>query len=423
MTQESKGANATMVEHTPGPLRYGLRVFPCKPKSKVPDGSLVPRGSTDATNDPAQIRSWWAESPDANIGVTSDDGLIIDIDEGVTCLEDVRKFAQTHDMQWPTLVIRTGRRPGFGVQLHYVGETKGRSYKVGDISGEVRGHHLYGLWHGSVHPVSGAAYEIIVDAPRAQFTGGERLVRKPGSDENTHENEPRTKQQIRATVDALLANAGKAEQGTRNEFAHKAAWFTARAFLSGVLESTEAELKARLFEAVDPLYAPGERDVRHMIDDSWSRGSKAGPLPVLDPAHELAAIDAWLNDTNLPPPPLEDLLTRMALCEPMEIERRRKRIATRLNVSIPWLKGAIKSHQESARSKQVEDAPPFDTTAATIDEVRKRVELLLDENPDEIHKKLAETIIWEYLWTHAKIFNCYGIGYVLLNESAAGIKR
>jgi hypothetical protein len=148
------------------------------------------------------------------------------------------------------------------------------------------------------------------------------------------------------------------------------------------------------------------------IADSADRHFK----PPADPARELAAIDSWLNDTNLPTPSLKDLLTRMALCEPMEIERRRKRISSRLGVSIPWLKDAIKSHQESAKSKQVDDAPRFDVEGSTVDEVRKKVEELLDESPDEVHKKLAETIIWEYLWTHAKIFNCYGIGYVLLND-------
>lgn len=95
-----------LVEEAPGPgtmldyaLRYaalGWHVFPvwgakdgkckcrrlCKSPGKHPVEYLVPRGQDDATTDPAKIRHWWAQMPDAGIAVfLKPSGLcVIDID-------------------------------------------------------------------------------------------------------------------------------------------------------------------------------------------------------------------------------------------------------------------------------------------------------------------------------------------------------
>jgi hypothetical protein len=56
----------------------GYKVFP------LADGSKIPRagsnGCTGATTDEAQIRAWWAERPSANIGLATEDLMVIDID-------------------------------------------------------------------------------------------------------------------------------------------------------------------------------------------------------------------------------------------------------------------------------------------------------------------------------------------------------
>jgi hypothetical protein len=46
--------------------RQGLPVFPCVPRDKKP---LTAHGFYDASTDPAQIRKWWAECPDANVAI------------------------------------------------------------------------------------------------------------------------------------------------------------------------------------------------------------------------------------------------------------------------------------------------------------------------------------------------------------------
>src|SRR5215813_7352494 len=59
--------------------RAGIPVFPCQPNGKAP---ICDRGFRAATTDEAQIKRWWAQHPNANIGIRpADAGLIvIDVD-------------------------------------------------------------------------------------------------------------------------------------------------------------------------------------------------------------------------------------------------------------------------------------------------------------------------------------------------------
>ena len=61
-------------------LRYaelGYPVFPCVPGGKAP---LTRRGCLDATTDAEQIRVWWTARPDANIGMSTEGLLVVDVD-------------------------------------------------------------------------------------------------------------------------------------------------------------------------------------------------------------------------------------------------------------------------------------------------------------------------------------------------------
>jgi KaiC/GvpD/RAD55 family RecA-like ATPase len=61
-------------------LRYahaGYSVIPVQPRGKVP---LCEHGSKDSTTDEGTIRAWWEKWPDANIGVTLENLVVIDID-------------------------------------------------------------------------------------------------------------------------------------------------------------------------------------------------------------------------------------------------------------------------------------------------------------------------------------------------------
>jgi hypothetical protein len=64
--------------------RHGLPVFPLTPGAKVPmDGRLTccggthRRGCSDARTDPRAAAYWWAQHPDANVGVAT--GHVVDV--------------------------------------------------------------------------------------------------------------------------------------------------------------------------------------------------------------------------------------------------------------------------------------------------------------------------------------------------------
>lgn len=68
----------------------GIAVFPCRPGGKAP---LTSHGFKDATCDLEKVRTWWAATPDANIGLPT--GLrfdVFDVDgpAGTIALGEVR---------------------------------------------------------------------------------------------------------------------------------------------------------------------------------------------------------------------------------------------------------------------------------------------------------------------------------------------
>lgn len=74
-------------DKTPVPLisaalwyaEHGLHIFPLQPGSKIPYGGT--RGCKDATNDAEQIRTWWTDRPDSNIGLATGHRVdVVDID-------------------------------------------------------------------------------------------------------------------------------------------------------------------------------------------------------------------------------------------------------------------------------------------------------------------------------------------------------
>jgi len=55
----------------------GYPVFPCVPNGKIP---LTHHGFKDATTDSATIEDWWSRNPDANIGIPTEELLVVDVD-------------------------------------------------------------------------------------------------------------------------------------------------------------------------------------------------------------------------------------------------------------------------------------------------------------------------------------------------------
>ena len=83
---------------------HGLAVFPCY--GKVP---ITRRGFLDATADEPQIRSWWRQWPEANIGLPVPDGtVVLDVDPRNGGSDTLHALQQLHGTLPDTLTSLTG---------------------------------------------------------------------------------------------------------------------------------------------------------------------------------------------------------------------------------------------------------------------------------------------------------------------------
>lgn len=152
--------------------RRGFLVFPIKAGEKKPP--LVANWPAAATSDEAQIRSWWTQWPQANVGIHCDGLLVIDVDpakggfESLAALEKEILLEETYETETP----RGGRHI-------YYRLAPGAAIRNGvDVLGDgidVRTTAGYVLGAGST--AAGRDYLRVVDAPIAVADGAlvERL--------------------------------------------------------------------------------------------------------------------------------------------------------------------------------------------------------------------------------------------------------
>ena len=143
----------------------GNKVFPCVPGDKNP---LTEHGFKDATTDENQIREWWTKWPSANIAIACGaSGLsVMDVDHGLTDADAFKVWREAAGIP-ETYTVRTGRRDSFGVQMYFIGAIPDVGlWDLGGCQGQIKGLGGYVMAAGSIHP-SGAAYEVISDAPLA----------------------------------------------------------------------------------------------------------------------------------------------------------------------------------------------------------------------------------------------------------------
>jgi len=118
----------------------GFFVLPLRPKSKKPLAGS--HGAHDASNDIEVIKKWWADHPDANIGVAPDRAghMILDIDPpaGENSIFDLEL---AHGFLPDTLTIRT---PRGGRQVYLQGKGGVSVSKLGPNL-DTRGYGSYGL--------------------------------------------------------------------------------------------------------------------------------------------------------------------------------------------------------------------------------------------------------------------------------------
>jgi hypothetical protein len=148
----------------------GWWIFPIKPKGKTP---MTAHGLKDATSDPGQVRAWWAQTPEANIGLNcGKSGLVaIDLDKhGADRSPAVPAGQTTGDglSEWQKLAERHGLPPATATSLTGGGRhllfAAPPDVTIKNSAGrlapgiDVRGEGGYIVLPPSIHP-SGAAYQ------------------------------------------------------------------------------------------------------------------------------------------------------------------------------------------------------------------------------------------------------------------------
>jgi bifunctional DNA primase/polymerase-like protein len=153
-------ANSPVIRHlTRASIRYaeaGWYVFPLPPRQKTPTKDS--HGFHDATCDVEQVRAWWAEAPESNIGLWPGRSgfVVLDLD-GPEAVRAAERYGVAQDM---TLACVTGRaeggrhlyfrHPGFHVGNGKIDPTEKRL--------EVRADMGYVVLPPSIHPDTGRTY-------------------------------------------------------------------------------------------------------------------------------------------------------------------------------------------------------------------------------------------------------------------------
>ncbi|MPY73083.1 MAG: hypothetical protein GEU87_02380 [Alphaproteobacteria bacterium] len=142
-----------------GELR--IPVFPLSPNSKIP--MFGSNGFKSATLDLDQIRAWWADEPDANVGIwPGEHHVMLDLDEknGKHGIETLcaRLGVDILDLAKETFAVRT---TSGGIHLYYLSD-KPYGDAVGVLNGvDIRASGGYVVGAGSV--IDGVPYTVISD--------------------------------------------------------------------------------------------------------------------------------------------------------------------------------------------------------------------------------------------------------------------
>lgn len=127
----------------------GLHVFPLQPRSKQPYPKT--HGLKDATTEAEQVRQWWADRPDSNVGIAT--GHIVDVVD-IDGPAGVASWART---DFPHILGKVSTPRAGGNHL-YVAATSGRGNKAGILPGvDYRGLGGYVVAPPSVN-ADGVAY-------------------------------------------------------------------------------------------------------------------------------------------------------------------------------------------------------------------------------------------------------------------------
>ncbi len=233
---EEQAAAASKLEQAA--LAYaaqGMHVFPLAPQGKTP---LTAHGLDDATTDLMTIETWWARSPNANVGIRTGDIVVVDEDE----LGHFDTVATEAGWKIPeTRVAKTGKGRHF-----YFTQPEGQ--RVRNTAGKLapgidtRGDGGYVVAPPSIHP-SGAVYAWLSTVDPAQMPDwiASRLVRQQPERQPLPENiafgtTPYGERALKDEID----NVASAPEGTRNHTLNTAAFALGQLVAGREVDSSDA---------------------------------------------------------------------------------------------------------------------------------------------------------------------------------------
>jgi hypothetical protein len=163
-SQLAHRTRSTMLRTALALAEKGMRIFPCKPRDKVP---ATPNGCKDATAGAELIRQWWEYEPQYNIGLATgapSNVFAIDMD-GLEAEAELAKLESAHGALPPTVAVITGRGRHLYFQMPPDVSVRNSASQVAP-GVDVRGSGGYVLAPPSVHP-SGKVYTWSVDSAKA----------------------------------------------------------------------------------------------------------------------------------------------------------------------------------------------------------------------------------------------------------------
>jgi hypothetical protein len=261
--------------------RLGYAVFPVKPGGKAP---ATKHGVLDATVDPATIALWWADIPEANIGLATDGLLVLDLDVLNGQRNPFPADADKIDDLLAAPIVSTPR----GGSHHYFLEPAGKQYKntAGKLSPGVdtRARGGYVITPPSFTDVGGYRWEIPLpprdDLPPPPAWLAEALdaLAKPKAapSNGTPRQQPNgLPRYVQAALDAELGRVAMARNGSRNDQLNKSAHALGTLIGAGALDrGTVEELLA---DAAAKCGLPGDeaaRTIKSGIDAGVSQPRK-----------------------------------------------------------------------------------------------------------------------------------------------------
>lgn len=233
------------LEHALQYAERGWPVFPCSPANKQP---LVAGGFKSATDNADVIRRWWADNPDAMVGVPTGQAsgvwvLDVDVKHGDGHGELAALEAE-HGALPATITVRT---PSGGQHylFQFVDGVRNRGHVTANI--DIRGEGGYVIAPGSVN-ADGQFYEWADTAPEPAKAPAwllERVIKRGAKVENYAPSGPNTRY-VEAAVADELSRLVRTTRG-RNNALNDAAFALGTFVGAGALSASEAE--ARLFAA------------------------------------------------------------------------------------------------------------------------------------------------------------------------------